>query len=241
MCALTNRHVPRLQLRKSFSKALQILELSTLRAGRVRHFAVTFQWAKENGNLSLLVLRCLNSCLSSRHWRFLCSGCQCEYKVSTMNRLAFPVLSLILSWSSSSYEIICGLVASSRVSGYFCWFPSRLRPLFSFWSPARVCISCQFMRTMHEFPWRKWLLCSSEKRNGVLCIRGPPKQHSSPYAAITRRCHRLTWYTMVMKTNAATKGRILQWPHCLERKGRTRLIWSGLVAFVRCRLFYLGG
>ena len=39
---------------------------------------------------------------------------------------------------------------------------------------------------MHEFPWRKWLLCSSsEKRNWVLCSCGPPKHHSSPSAAIT--------------------------------------------------------
>ena len=99
------------------------------------------------------------------------------------------------------YEIICGLVASSRVSGYFCWFRSRLRPLFSFWSPARVCFSCQFMRTMYEFPWRKWLLCSSEKRNEVLCIRGPPKQHSSPYPAITRRCHRSIYVTGSVRLN----------------------------------------
>ena len=31
---------------------------------------------------------------------------------------------------------------------------------------------------LHEFPWRKLLLCSTEKWDEVLCIRSPPKHLS---------------------------------------------------------------
>ena len=93
-------------------------------------------------------------------------------------------------------------------------FKGHSKLIFSFWSYISICSSMiQFMRTtvnMHKFPWMKWLLCSSEKWNGVLCIRRPPKHLSSPSVATTMMSsssRRTFWY--IRKATVATMGLIL--------------------------------
>ena len=63
---------------------------------------------------------------------------------------------------------------------------------------------------LHEFPWRKWPLCSSEKQKRVLCIRSPLKHLSLPSATtsvMSSSSRQTFWY--ITKVTAATKGIIL--------------------------------
>jgi len=63
---------------------------------------------------------------------------------------------------------------------------------------------------LHEFPWRKWLLCGFEKQDRVLCIHSPPKHLSLPSmatSAMSSSSRQTFWY--ITKVTAATKGIIL--------------------------------
>ena len=82
----------------------------------------------------------------------------------------------------------------------------------------RLFFMIQFVKTTHLFAWismEERLLCSSEKQNGVLCIRGPRKYLPSPHSLrlhVLPRCHQAAG-ELSAKVTAATKGIILhmQW------------------------------
>ena len=110
------------------------------------------------------------------------------------------------------------------------------------------------MRITHEFPWRKWLLCSWEKWNGFHAFADLPNTIHHP-PRLLPRCHRAASELIHYESDCGYKGHNIAYaiwrrfrsPVVLisrppvSSKGRTRLIWSGLIAFVRCRSFYLGG
>ena len=73
-----------------------------------------------------------------------------------------------------------------------------------------------YMEDYAEISVEEWLLCSSEKRNKVLCIRGPHKHHSSPSAATTTLSSSTWTFWYITKATAATKGVIILHMQCGE-------------------------
>ena len=70
-----------------------------------------------------------------------------------------------------------------------------------------------------SYTWKKWLLCSSEKRDRVLCIHRLPKHLSAHSAATTAMSSSSRWtFWYITKVTAATKSITLymQWWHFHE-------------------------
>ena len=133
-----------------------------------------------------------------KHWRL---GETWEWRISVTYTLALvcPVLMLGSTLIDNSTRCVRACIRPLQINLYFLWSSARIWfSWFNLWGlPSCLC----------EFLWRKWLLCSSEKRNGVLCICRPCKHLSSSSVATTTMSLSSRWtFWYITKATTATKG-----------------------------------